>query len=51
LRLDLRAHRAGSKRFYQLDDQDAPAAYAGRRSGSGTPAGRTIFVQSVAPED
>jgi hypothetical protein len=40
------------KGFYQLDDQDAPAPYAGRRVRiRGRIHGDTILVQSVAPAD
>ncbi len=43
---------ADSKRFYQLDDQDAPAAYAGQKVRiRGRRQGDTILVQSVAPAD
>jgi len=40
------------KGFYQLDDQDAPAPYAGRRVRiRGRIHGDTILVRSVAPAD
>jgi hypothetical protein len=40
------------KGFYQLDDQDAPAPYAGRRVRiRGRRQGDTILVESVAPAD
>jgi hypothetical protein len=43
---------ADRRRFYQLDDQDAPAAYAGRRVRiRGRLQGDTIVLQSVAPAD
>lgn len=41
---------AERKRFYQLDDQDAPAPYAGLRVRiRGRVQGDTLYVQSVAP--
>jgi len=41
---------AGSRRFYQLDDQDAPAPYAGEKVRiRGRLQGDTIYVRSVAP--
>jgi hypothetical protein len=43
---------ADSRRFSQLDDQDAPAPYAGRKVRiRGRRQGDTIFVKSVAPAD
>ena len=42
----------GSKRFSQLDDQDAPAEYAGRKVRiRGRRQGDTIIVQPIAPAD
>ncbi len=41
-----------STRFYQLDDQDAPAPYAARRVRiEGRVEGDTIFVESIAAAD
>ena len=43
---------ADRKRFYQLDDQDAPAPYAGRKVRiQGRQQGDTIYVTSVRPAD
>jgi hypothetical protein len=43
---------AARKRFYQLDDQDAPARYAGLKVRiRGRLQGDTILVQSVAPAE
>lgn len=39
-------------KFYQLDDQDAPAEFAARRVRiEGRVEGDTIFVESIAPAD
>ena len=39
-------------KFYQLDDQDAPAEFAARRVRiDGRVEGDTIFVESIAPAD
>ncbi len=41
-----------AKGFYQLDDQDSPAPYAGRRVRIlGRREGDTIFVKSLTPAD
>jgi hypothetical protein len=43
---------AGSRRFYQLDDQDAPVPYAGLKVRiRGRLQGDTISVRSIAPAD
>jgi hypothetical protein len=43
---------ADRKRFYQLDDQDAPGPYAGLKVRiRGHLQGDTIFVRSIAPAD